>query len=132
MLMDKMYIKLEQKDMPYKPQIYQRGRGQNQRQFSLGNKRRGYISVIEDMEEVEAIFREAIFGEVIFEADIIIEWREIGKIGEHGDNLGREKERKEVGHHLVLDHHQELVQIEIGSGVSNVESTTILQMNVLI
>ena len=26
-LMDKMYIKLEQKDVPYKPQIYQRGRG---------------------------------------------------------------------------------------------------------
>ena len=33
-LMDKMYTKLKQKDMPYKPQIYQRGRGQNQRQFS--------------------------------------------------------------------------------------------------
>ena len=32
-LMDKMYIKLEQKEMPYKPQIYQRGRGQNRRQF---------------------------------------------------------------------------------------------------
>ena len=30
-LMDKMYIKLEQKDVPYKPQIYQRGRGQNHR-----------------------------------------------------------------------------------------------------
>ena len=28
-LMDKMYIKLEQKDVPYKPQIYQKGRGQN-------------------------------------------------------------------------------------------------------
>ena len=29
-LMDKMYIKLDQKDVPYKPQIYQRrGRGQN-------------------------------------------------------------------------------------------------------
>ena len=28
-LMDKMYTKLEQKEMPYKPQIYQRGRGQN-------------------------------------------------------------------------------------------------------
>ena len=28
-LMDKMYIKLEQKEVPYKPQIYQRGRGQN-------------------------------------------------------------------------------------------------------
>ena len=41
-LMDKMYIKLEQKDMPYKPQIYQRGRGQNRRQFSRGNTWRGY------------------------------------------------------------------------------------------
>ena len=40
--MDKMYIKLEQKDVPYKPQIYQRGRGQNQRQFSRGNSWRGY------------------------------------------------------------------------------------------
>ena len=29
-LMDKMYIKLDQKDVPYKPQIYQkRRRGQN-------------------------------------------------------------------------------------------------------
>ena len=32
-LMDKMYIKLDQQEMPYKPQIYQRGRGQNRRQF---------------------------------------------------------------------------------------------------
>ena len=39
--MDKMYIKLEQKDVPYKPQINQRGRGQNQRQFSRGNNWRG-------------------------------------------------------------------------------------------
>ena len=43
-LMDKMYIKLEQKDVPYKPQIYQRGRGQNQIQFSQGNNWRGYRS----------------------------------------------------------------------------------------
>ena len=43
-LMDKMYIKLEQKDMPYKPQIYQRGRGQNRGQFSRGNNWRGYRS----------------------------------------------------------------------------------------
>ena len=84
------------------------------------------------MEEVEAIFQEVIFGEVIFKVDIIIEWIEIGKIGEHGDNLDQEKEKEEVGHHLVLDQHQELVQIEIGSHVSNVESMTILQMNVLI
>ena len=43
-LMDKMYIKLEQRDVQYKPQIYQRGRGQNQRQFSRGNNWRGYRS----------------------------------------------------------------------------------------
>ena len=32
-LMDKMYIKLDQKEVPYKPLIYQRGRGQNRKQF---------------------------------------------------------------------------------------------------
>ena len=32
-LMDKIYIKLDQKEVPYKPQIYQRGRGQNRQQF---------------------------------------------------------------------------------------------------
>ena len=85
------------------------------------------MKVTEDMDVVEVIF-----GEVIFEVDIIIEWIEVGKIGEHGDNLGREKEKEEVGHHLVLDWDQEPVQIEIGSGVLNVESMTTLQMNVLI
>ena len=40
MALIKMYIKLEQKDVPYKPQIYQRG--QNWRQFSRGNNWRGY------------------------------------------------------------------------------------------
>ena len=68
----------------------------------------------------------------IFEVDIIIEWIEVGKIGGHGDNLGQEKEREEVGHHLVLDRDQEPVQIEIGLGVSNAGSMTTLQMNVLI
>ena len=88
------------------------------------------VKVIEDMDVVEVIFGEAIFAEeVIFEVDIIIEWIEVGKIGEHGDNLGHAKE-KEVGHHLVLDQDQELVQIEIGLGVSNVENMTTLQMNV--
>ena len=43
-LMDKMYIKLEQKDVPYKPQIYQRGRGQNRRWFEGRNSWRGYRS----------------------------------------------------------------------------------------
>ena len=87
------------------------------------------MKAIEDMEEVEVIFGEAIFGEAIFEVDITIEWIEVGKIGEHGDNLDQKKE--EVGHLLVLDWDQEPVQIEIGSGVSNVESMIILRMNVL-
>ena len=56
---------------------------------------------------VEVIFGEEIFKEeVAFEVDItIIEWTEIGKIGEHGDNLGQEKEIEldRVDHHLVLD-----------------------------
>ena len=84
------------------------------------------MKVTADMDVVEVIFREAIFGEVIFEVDITIEWIEVGKIGEHGDNLGQEKEKEEVGHHLVLDQDQEPVQTEIGSGVSNVENMTIL------
>ena len=89
------------------------------------------MKVTEDMDMVEVIFGEAIFEEmVIFEVDIIIEWTEVGKIGEHGDNLGHKKEKEEVGHHLVLDLDQELVQIEIGLGVSNVENITILQMNI--
>ena len=31
--MDKMYIKLDQKDVPYKPQIYQKRGGQNRQNF---------------------------------------------------------------------------------------------------
>ena len=90
------------------------------------------MKVIEDMEVVEVNFREAIFGEEIFKADTIIEWIEVGKMGEHGDNLGQEKEKEEVDHHLVLDQDQEPLQIEIESGVSNVKSMTTLPMNVLI
>ena len=67
------------------------------------------LKVIEDMEEVEVIFGEVTFGEVIFEVDIIIIQVEIGKIVGHGDNLGQEKEKGELGHHLVLDRDQESV-----------------------
>ena len=67
------------------------------------------MKVIEDMEEVEVIFREVIFEEVIFEVDIIIIQVEIGKLEGHGDYLGQEKEKGELGHHLVLDWDQELV-----------------------
>ena len=94
------------------------------------------MKVIEDMDVVEVIFGPEIFEEeVIFEVEIIIiEWIGIGKIGEYGDNPGQEKEIEidKVGHHLVLDWDQRLVQIEIGLDVSNVESMTTLPMNVLI
>ena len=41
-LMDKMYIKLDQKQVPYKPQIYQkRGRGQNRHNFRQNTNWRG-------------------------------------------------------------------------------------------
>ena len=85
------------------------------------------MKAIEDMEEVKVIF-----GEVIFEVDIIAIQVETGKIEGHGDNLGQEKEKGELGHHLVLDWDQEPVQIEIGLGVLNAESMIILQMNVQI
>ena len=85
---------------------------------------------------------EVILGEVTLEEDIIsevgiimiIEWIEIGKIGEYGGNpgQGKEKEIAKVGHHLVPDRDQGLVQIEIGLDVLNAESMTILPMNVLI
>ena len=67
------------------------------------------MKVIEDMEEVEVIFREVTFGEVIFEVDIIVIQVETGKIEGHGDNLGQEKEKGELGHHLALDWDQEPV-----------------------
>ena len=125
-LMDKMYIKLEQKDVPYKPQIYQRGRGQNRRQFSRGSNWRGYRPYSRNRNESNrgyglgrGNFRRGNFEEdITFEVDIImiIEWIEIGRIGEYGGNPGQEKEIEivKVGHHLVPDRDQGLVQIEIG------------------
>ena len=55
------------------------------------------MKVLEDMDAVEVTFGEVIFEEeVIFKVDIIIEWIEVGKIGEHRDNLGHVKEKEEV------------------------------------
>ena len=65
------------------------------------------MKVIEDTDVVEVVFGEEIFEEeVTFKVELIkIEWIGIGKIGEHGYNLGQEKEieLEGVGHHLVLD-----------------------------
>ena len=91
------------------------------------------MKVIVDMDMVEVIFVEEHFEEeVIFEVDIIIGWIEVGKTEDYGGNLGQEKEKGGVGHHLVLDRVPELVLIEIGLGVLNAENVTTLQMNVLI
>ena len=65
------------------------------------------LKVIEDMEEVEVIFGEVIFREVISEVDIIMMQVEIGKIKGHGDNLGQEKEKGDLLHHPFLDQDQE-------------------------
>ena len=96
------------------------------------------MTVIEDMDVVEVILGEVIFEEdITFEVDIImiIEWIEIGRLGEYEGNPDQEKEKEteivEVSHRLVLDQDQGLVQIEIGLDVSNVENMTTLQMNVL-
>ena len=62
------------------------------------------LKVIEDMEEVEVIF-----GEVVFEVDLIIIQVEIGEIERCGDNLGQEKDKGELGHHPVLGWDQEPV-----------------------
>ena len=48
---------------------------------------------------------------------ITIEWIGVGKIEEYGDNLGQEKEKEGVGHHLVLDQAPEIVLTEIGPDV---------------
>ena len=65
------------------------------------------MKVIQNMDAVEVILEEVIFEEeVTSEVDItIIEWTGIGKIGEHGDNPGQEKEvaLDGIGHHLVQD-----------------------------
>ena len=138
-LMDKMYIKLDQKKCPISPRYIKEV--EDRIVDSLDEEIIGedidllveiIMKVIEDMEEEEVICREVTFREVIFEVDIIVIQVEIGKMEGHGDNLGQEKEKGELGHHLVLDWDQGPVQTEIGLGLLNVESKIILQMNVQI
>ena len=85
-LMDKMYIKLEQKDVPYKPRYIKEVEDKigdslveeiNREVIGLSGEIA--MKVLEDMDVVEVIFREETFEEeVIFEVDIIIEWIGIG------------------------------------------------------
>ena len=101
-LMDKMYIKLDQKEAPYKPQIYQK-RGRGKIGEILGKviigEETGHlvenmaIIVIEDMEEVEVILEEVAFkeGPVVILEEMIVEI-EIERIEDLGDSLDQEIE----------------------------------------
>ena len=119
-LMDKMYIKLDQKEVPYKPQIYQRrDRGQNRQSLDkvitgeeIDHLVEAAIIIIEDMEEVEVIFGEVIFkvGLVIISEEMIVE---IEEIEGHGGSLNQEKEEGEPGQNQILDPVQELAWTEI-------------------
>ena len=109
-LMDKMYIKLEQKEVPYNPQIYQRrGRGQNRQNFRQSNNWRGNRSFSRDHNNINrgygrdrGNFWRGKFevGLIIILVEIIVE---VEKIEGHGGNLDQEKEEGDPGHHLVLD-----------------------------
>ena len=101
-LMDKMYIKLDQKEAPYKPQIYQkRGRGQNQQtldKVTIGDEISHLVEnvamiITEDMEEGEVILEEVVFkaGLVII-LDKMVVGIETERIEGHGDSLDQEKE----------------------------------------
>ena len=143
-LMDKMYIKLEQKAVPYKPQIYQRGIRQNCRRFDGRNNWRGYRPYNRNRNDGNRGYghgrgnfrRGNLEEDIIIEVDIIVieKWTELGRIGEGGDNLGQEKEIEiaKVSHHLALGRGQELTQIETGLGVLDAESMITLLTNVLI
>ena len=103
-LMDKMYIKLDQKEVPYKPQIYQRRRrGQNRQildRIMIAEGINDLVEkeitiVIEVMDEVEVISEELVLEAevVVILVGITIEV-EIEEIGGLGDNKDPEKENK--------------------------------------
>ena len=131
-LMDKMYIKLEQKDVPYKPQIYQRGRGQNQKQFNRGNNWRGYRSFNRNRSESNrgygrsrGNFRRGTFrGRGNFRGRynnnrMDRSW-ENRRLWRQSRSRGRERRSRSPS------------SLEIGLGILNAENMTTLQINVLI
>ena len=96
-LMDEMFIKLDQKGVPYKPQIYQkRGRSQNRQNFRkvIIGEGTGHlvedvvIIVIEVMDEEEVILEGVVFeaGPVVILEEMIVE-KEVERMGDLGDSL---------------------------------------------
>ena len=101
-LLDKMYIKLDQKEAPYKPQIYKKeveDRISKILDKVVIGEEVGHLVenvamiIIEDIEEVEVILEELAFevGLVIILGKIIVE-TEIQRIEGLKDSLDQEKE----------------------------------------
>ena len=101
-LMDKMYIKLDQKEVPYKLQIYQKEVedriGKALSKAIIGEEISHLVEnvaviIIDDIEEVVVILEEVAFkvGLVII-LDKMIEGTEIERIEGHEDSLDQEKE----------------------------------------
>ena len=110
--MDKLYIKLDQKEIPIisrftKEEVEDRI-GEILDKAIIGEEIEHLVGIviilIEDMEGVEVTYEE-----VTFEVDLIITLVEFGRTEGHGDNLDQEKEKGELGHHPVLDWDRELV-----------------------
>ena len=114
-IMDKMYIKLDQKKYPISPRFIMEevedkiGKGLDKviTGEEIDHLVETVIITIEDMEDVEVIFKVVIFkaGLAVISEEIIVE---IEKIEGHGGSLDQEKEEGGPGHHPVLDQVQEL------------------------
>ena len=98
-LMDKMYIKLDQKEVLYKPWLYQRrGRGQNQCNFRQSNnwRRNRSFSREHGYDNSRGYGRGIILEEVVFKAGLVIIFDriviEVERIEGHRDSLDQEKE----------------------------------------
>ena len=100
--MDKMYLKLDQRDVPYKPQIYQKEEevriGKILDKVIIGEEtgclvENMVIIAIEVMYEVEVILEGVVFkvGPVVILEEVIIEI-EVERIGDLGNSLDQEKE----------------------------------------
>ena len=129
-----MYIKLDQKEVPYKPQIYQRGRGQNRQQFRQGNNWRGYRSFSRNCIEGNrgcGRGRSGFWRGNFWRGNIRGRYNN-NNTGRNWENrrtwrnLDQEKEKGELVHHPVLDQDREPACTEIGLGVLNVENMTTL------
>ena len=100
--MDKMYIKLDQKDVSYKPIYIKKEEevrtGETLDRITIGEEigclvENRVIIVIEVMDKLEVILEEVVFevGPVVTLEETIVEIK-VERIGDLGDSLDQEKE----------------------------------------